>query len=98
MYQHARFVVRGILVTGGALCAACQSNGEVNGAVNGEANGVTNGVIDSQAQTAAASPSFVEFESGQVRPVAMSSDGTRLFAVNTPNGSLEIFNITDSGP
>ncbi|HWZ46276.1 MAG TPA: hypothetical protein VNW97_22580 [Candidatus Saccharimonadales bacterium] len=42
-------------------------------------------------------PSFLEFESGQVRPVAMSPDGTRLFATNTPNGTLEIFNITASG-
>jgi DNA-binding beta-propeller fold protein YncE len=42
-------------------------------------------------------PSFVEFESGQVRPIAMSPDGTRLFAVNTPNGALEIFNITAGG-
>jgi DNA-binding beta-propeller fold protein YncE len=42
-------------------------------------------------------PSFVEFESGQVRPIAMSPDGTRLFAVNTPNGTLEIFNITGGG-
>lgn len=45
----------------------------------------------------AASPSFIAFESGQVRPLAMSSDGTRLFAVNTPNGTLEIFNITPTG-
>jgi DNA-binding beta-propeller fold protein YncE len=42
-------------------------------------------------------PSFVEFESGHVRPVAMSPDGTMLFAVNTPNGTLEIFNITPGG-
>jgi len=43
------------------------------------------------------SPSFLEFESGHVRPIAMSPDGTQLFAVNTPNGTLEIFNITTSG-
>ena len=43
------------------------------------------------------SPSFIEFESGQVRPIAMSPDGTRLFAVNTPNGTLEIFTITPAG-
>ncbi|HMG20051.1 MAG TPA: hypothetical protein VK607_01995, partial [Kofleriaceae bacterium] len=43
------------------------------------------------------SPSFLEFESGSVRPIAMSPDGTRLFAVNTPNATLEIFNITTSG-
>ena len=42
-------------------------------------------------------PSFVEFESGPVRPIAMSADGNTLFAVNTPNGTLEIFNITPNG-
>src|SRR5580765_5239900 len=42
-------------------------------------------------------PSFVEFESGHVRPIAISPDGTKLFAVNTPNGALEIFNITTAG-
>lgn len=42
-------------------------------------------------------PSFLEFESGQVRPIAMSPDGSKLFAVNTPNGTLEIFNITSTG-
>lgn len=37
--------------------------------------------------------SFVNFESGQVRPLALSSDGTRLFATNTPDNRLEIFSI-----
>ncbi len=45
----------------------------------------------------AASPSFVAFESGHVRPLAQSQDGTRLFAVNTPNNTLDIFRITASG-
>jgi YVTN family beta-propeller protein len=45
----------------------------------------------------AASPSFLAFDSGSVRPLAKSPDGTRLFAVNTPNGTLEIFNITATG-
>ena len=35
--------------------------------------------------------SFVEFESGQVRPVAMTPDGTKLLAVNTPDNALEVF-------
>lgn len=39
----------------------------------------------------------VEFESGHVRPLAMSPDGTKLFAVNTPNNTLEIFNVGPSG-
>ena len=45
----------------------------------------------------AQSPSFLEFDSGQVHPLARSPDGTKLFATNTPNGTLEIFNITDAG-
>lgn len=40
---------------------------------------------------------FTAFESGQVRPLAMSPDGTRLFAVNTPDNRLEIFTITPAG-
>jgi DNA-binding beta-propeller fold protein YncE len=45
----------------------------------------------------AASPSFVAFESGHVRPIVMSADGTRLYAVNTPNNTLEVFKITSAG-
>ncbi|HKX29429.1 MAG TPA: hypothetical protein VJ302_17190 [Blastocatellia bacterium] len=60
-------------------------------------------VTDDSIQSAAASSSsstnqvFTEFESGQVRPLAMSSDKTRLFAVNTPDNALEIFRITARG-
>lgn len=35
--------------------------------------------------------SFIAFESGQVRPLAMSTTGDRLFAVNTPDNRLEVF-------
>jgi DNA-binding beta-propeller fold protein YncE len=45
----------------------------------------------------AAAQSFVNFESGQVRPLAMSPDGSRLFAVNTPDNRLEIFTIGAAG-
>src|SRR5262249_31294352 len=31
--------------------------------------------------------------SGQVRPLAMSPDGTKLFAVNTPDNRLEIYSV-----
>ncbi len=47
---------------------------------------------------ATAGPAFVEFESGQVRPVALSPDGRTLFAVNTPNGTLEIFDLSGGLP
>src|SRR5262249_3552720 len=41
--------------------------------------------------------SFTTFESGQVRPLAMSPDGTRLFATNTPYHRLEIFTVSAGG-
>ncbi len=40
-----------------------------------------------------AAAEFVAFESGQVRPLAMSPDGSQLFAVNTPDNHLEIFDV-----
>ncbi|MFP2923803.1 YncE family protein [Pyxidicoccus sp. 3LG] len=46
---------------------------------------------------AAQAPSFITFDSAHVRPMALSPDGTRLFAVNTPDNRLEIFNVTASG-
>ncbi len=36
---------------------------------------------------------FVAFETGQTRPLALSPDGTRLFAINTPDNRLEIFSV-----
>src|SRR5580693_5259103 len=58
-------------------------------------SGFFNGKTVSAALTA---PSFVEFESGQVRPLAKSPDGNTLFAVNTPNGTLEVFDLTAGLP
>ena len=49
------------------------------------------------ASAAGSAPSFITFESGQVQPLAMSPDGSRLFAVNTPDNNLEIFNVTSGG-
>ncbi len=43
--------------------------------------------------TAALGQSFVNFESGHVRPLAMSPDGNRVFAVNTPDNRLAIFDV-----
>jgi DNA-binding beta-propeller fold protein YncE len=46
--------------------------------------------------TAGAQP-FVNFESGHVRPLALSADGTRLFAVNTPDGRLAVYDVVGDG-
>lgn len=41
--------------------------------------------------------SYTLFESGQVRPLAMSTDGNHLYALNTPDNRLEIFQIKKHG-
>lgn len=40
--------------------------------------------------------STANFEAAQTNPIRISADGTRLFAVNTDNGSLSVFDITSS--
>ncbi len=40
---------------------------------------------------------FVTFESGQVRPLALSADGSRLYAVNTPDHRVEVFQVAAGG-
>ncbi len=37
------------------------------------------------------------FESGQSRPIALSPNGQKLFAVNTPDAHLEIFDVAPDG-
>jgi DNA-binding beta-propeller fold protein YncE len=44
-----------------------------------------------------AGASYVNFESGQVRPLALTPDGRRLLAVNTPDGRLEVFDVRAAG-
>lgn len=41
---------------------------------------------------------FVTFETGQVRPLALSSNGSRLYAVNTPDNRVEVFDTTGATP
>ncbi|MCY3928268.1 MAG: hypothetical protein OXG81_08330 [Acidobacteria bacterium] len=49
------------------------------------------------AAAAAPAADFIAFESGPVRPLALSPDGRMLFVTNTPDNHLEIFNISGSG-
>src|SRR5215470_5176251 len=50
-----------------------------------------------RAGSASVDSSFVLFESGQVRPLALSPDGSRLFAVDTPDNRLVIFSVGAGG-
>lgn len=39
---------------------------------------------------------FLHFEARQVHPIAITPDGTRLVALNSPDGRLSVFNVTNS--
>ena len=39
--------------------------------------------------------SYVNFEGQQTRPICLSPDGSRLFAVNTPDGRLSVFDVSN---
>jgi len=45
----------------------------------------------------ASEQSYSLFESGQVRPLALSPQKDKLYVVNTPDGTLEVFNVTPQG-
>lgn len=46
---------------------------------------------------AARGESFVNFESGHVRPLALAPGGGLLFAVNTPDNRLAIYEVGAAG-
>src|SRR5690348_10113717 len=56
------------------------------------------GLFNHKTHAASNGPSFVEFESGPVRPLALSPDGNTLLAANTPNGTLDIFDLSSGAP
>ncbi|WP_455208672.1 YncE family protein [Kaarinaea lacus] len=45
----------------------------------------------------ASEQTYTLFESGQVRPLALSPAGDKLYAVNTPDNTLEVFSVTEGG-
>jgi mono/diheme cytochrome c family protein len=63
-------------------------------------NVVVEGTADGGAGGGDAPPvgDFVAFESGHVRPLALTSDGLRLFAVNTPDNRVEVFDTSGATP
>src|SRR5262249_50711227 len=48
----------------------------------------TAAVVEVQAET------YINFEGKLTRPICLSPDGTRLFAVNTPDARLSVFDVT----
>jgi DNA-binding beta-propeller fold protein YncE len=54
-------------------------------------------LLSGAAAARAQAPPYLLFESGPVRPIALSPDGTQLFVANTPDGHLEIFDVGTGG-
>ena len=48
-------------------------------------------------QTAIAQDAYQLFESGPVRPMALSPNGQKLFVVNTPDGHVDLFDVDTYG-
>lgn len=48
--------------------------------------------------TSPAPTDFVNFETPHVHPLDLTPDGTRLLAVNTPNATLEVLDVTGAAP
>ena len=52
-------------------------------------------MVAPMATKAQTTQAFANFEPSQTNPIRLSADGTRLFAVNTANNSLSVFNVTN---
>jgi hypothetical protein len=79
-----------------ALSVSCASSPEVSGPPSGSSGDPAAApVVRAGSASSPAAPPFTVFESGQVRPLAMSPSKQFLFAVNTPDNRLEIFRITE---
>ena len=82
LYKGSRGSFLGIL---SIVLVACSSGGDGGGG--------NNGGDPPQLQI----DNFVTFETGQVRPLALSPDGSTLYVANTPNSTLEIYSVNNSG-
>ena len=86
----------GLAAVGIAVVAGCTSEETALQPVDTTAAAITSATSKpaKPPKPATASDAFVEFESGQVRPLALSGDGRFLYAANTPDNRLEIFRVT----
>jgi DNA-binding beta-propeller fold protein YncE len=80
------------IAIGASLSCAPPETGDSSAEPSGAE--VKSALRDRPAPPPVTAPSFAVFESGQVRPLAMSPDKKHLFAVNTPDNHLEVFRIT----
>jgi YVTN family beta-propeller protein len=75
------------LACAGVTLVAC-ANRDRNGINPAKRTAALGAATDAERERA-----FTEFESGQVRPLALSPDYKHLFTVNTPDNRLEVFKV-----
>src|SRR3954466_15599420 len=80
-----------------AELAACTTHDDPSSPQEEITNAVSAAPSNTTPRAAASSSSYTLFESGQVRPLALSPSGKFLFAVNTPDNRLEVFKIGPEG-
>lgn len=81
--------------TGGGGGSGGGGSGGGSGGGDGSGGGSDGGTGQSDIETFAG---VTVFESGHVRPLALSADGNSLYAVNTPDNMLEIFDLASGSP
>ncbi len=83
----------------GAMAASCEADSE-GGLEEETVAEAQDEILDEDTDGPTPSPysqPFTAFESGHVRPLAMTPDKKYLLATNTPDAKLEIFKIKNSG-
>src|SRR5262245_53323831 len=96
-------ITRCVQAMGIAVLALAGCSGGVVGGDGAPSGGGASQALAAGAQKLGRPPAptgktpFVEFESGPVRPIALSSDGSKLFVTNIPDNRLEIFDVDGDG-
>jgi DNA-binding beta-propeller fold protein YncE len=90
------FVVVGVGV-GLAACGSSDLNGSDAPPGTADAAPADASPADAPPTVVAGPGAKLTFESGPVRPLALSPDGTRLFVANIANGSLDVLRVTGDG-
>jgi DNA-binding beta-propeller fold protein YncE len=85
-------VVGLMVLAGAAVACSSGSDGDEIGSAFGTSVLASRGASDRTPES-----SFTVFESGQVRPLALSAGGRFLYATNTPDNRLEIFRVEGAG-
>jgi DNA-binding beta-propeller fold protein YncE len=92
----ASVVALAVVAGSGASCSSSSSPANAAGAPSTGGGGDGGAGPGTSTDALAVHPSF-DFESGPVRPVALSPDGSHLFVANTANASLDIFAVSSAG-